>query len=46
MDIQGYLYICDDGKGTPILLANAIPTSEELPAPDDNPARQVVDSLE
>ena len=46
MDIQGYLYICDDGKGTPVLVANAVPTSEELPAPDDNPGRQVVDSLE
>lgn len=46
MDIQGFLYVCDDGSGTPILVAYGVPSSEDAPAADDNPARAVVDSLE
>ena len=44
LDIQGNLYICDDG-GTPILVADSIPASEDLPQ-EDSPAMQVVNSLE
>ena len=43
LDIQGNLYICNDG-GTPILVADAIPASED--ASEDSPAMQVVNSLE
>ena len=46
MDTQGYLYVCDDGKGTPVLVALGIPDSEDLPQADDNAAYQVVSSLE
>ncbi|MBR4396813.1 MAG: hypothetical protein IKS93_03055 [Methanobrevibacter sp.] len=44
LDIQGNLYICNDG-GTPILVADAIPSSEDAVA-EDSPAMQVVNSLE
>ena len=44
-DTQGYLYVCSDG-GKPIIVANGIPATEDLPAADDNPAYQVVSSLE
>lgn len=44
-DTQGYLYVCNDG-GKPIIVASGIPNTEELPAADDNPAYQVVSSLE
>ena len=43
LDIQGNLYICNDGA-TPILVADAIPASEDLA--EDSPAMQVVNSLE
>lgn len=46
MDTQGYMYICDDGAGTPVLVALGLPADEELPAADDNAAYQVVSSLE
>ena len=46
MDIQGYMYICSDGSDNPFLIALSIPESEDLPAADDNPAYQVVSSLE
>ncbi|MBQ2961598.1 hypothetical protein [Methanobrevibacter sp.] len=46
MDTKGYMYICDDGSGTPVLVALGIPDSEDLPQADDNPAYQVVSSLE
>lgn len=45
-DIQGMLYLCDDGKGNPIFVGLLNPNSEEAPDPINNPARQVVDSLE
>ena len=44
LDIQGNIYICNDG-GTPILVADAIPSSEDAVA-EDSPAMQVVNSLE
>ena len=43
LDIQGNLYICNDG-GSPILVADAIPASEDVS--EDSPAMQVVNSLE
>ena len=43
LDIQGNLYICNDGS-TPILVADAIPSSEDASA--DSPAMQVVNYLE
>ena len=43
LDIQGNLYVCNDG-GTPILVADSIPASEDASA--DSPAMQVVNSLE
>ena len=43
MDIQGNLYICNDG-GSPILVADAIPSTEDVS--EDSPAMQVVNSLE
>ena len=45
-DAQGFFYICDDGKGTPILVASSGPSTEDPLTVDDNPARLVVDSLE
>ena len=44
LDIQGNLYICNDG-GNPILVADAIPSSEDA-VDGDSPAIQVVNSLE
>ena len=46
LDAQGFFYICDDGKGTPILVASSSPNTEDPLTVDDNPARLVVDSLE
>ena len=46
MDIQGYSYICDDGKGTPILIVSANHGSENTTTPDQDVARKVVESLE
>ena len=46
LDAQGFFYICDDGKGTPILVASSGPSTEDPLTVDDNPARLVVDSLE
>ncbi|WP_325192824.1 hypothetical protein [Methanobrevibacter ruminantium] len=46
LDAQGFFYICDDGKGTPILVASSGPSTEGPLTVDDNPARIVVDSLE
>ena len=46
LDAQGFFYICDDGKGTPILVASSGPSTEDPLTVDDNPARVVVDSLE
>ena len=46
LDAQGFFYICDDGKGTPILVASSGPDTEDPLTVDDNPARIVVDSLE
>ena len=46
LDAQGFFYICDDGKGTPILVASSGPSTEDPLTVDDNPARIVVDSLE
>ena len=46
LDIHGRLYTCEDGKGTTMLIASGIPQSEELPSPENDTARQVVDSLE
>ena len=46
MDAQGFFYICNDGKGTPILVASSGPSTEDPLTVDDNPARLVVDSLE
>ena len=43
LDIQGNLYVCNDG-GTPILVFDSIPASEDASA--DSPAMQVVNSLE
>ena len=44
-DTQGNFFICSDG-GKPILVADGMPASEELPAAEDSPAYQVVSSLE
>ncbi len=44
-DIQGLAYVCDDGSGS-MLVAYGLPGSEDAPDVNDNPARQVVDSLE
>ena len=44
-DTQGYFYICNDG-GKPIVVAEGMPASEELPAAEDGPAYQVISSLE
>lgn len=45
-DIQGILYTCDDGSGTPILVASAVSLSDDGPDVDNDTARQVVESLE
>ena len=44
-ETQGYFYICSDG-GKPIVVADGMPASEELPAAEDSPAYQVINSLE
>ena len=46
LENQGFFYICNDGKGTPILVASSGPSTEDPLTVDDNPARLVVDSLE
>ncbi|MGM9849841.1 MAG: hypothetical protein ACI31V_02970, partial [Bacilli bacterium] len=46
LENQGFFYICNDGKGTPILVASSSPNTEDPLTVDDNPARSVVDSLE
>ena len=43
---QGFLYICDDGNDSPILITYVIPADEDAPDPDDNPVTQIVNSLE
>ena len=45
-DIQGWAYVCDDGSGSGILVVDSLPAGDDAPSPEDNPARQVVDSLE
>jgi hypothetical protein len=44
-ETQGYFYICSDG-GKPIVVADGMTGSEELPAVELSPAYQVVNSLE
>ena len=44
-ETQGYFYICSDG-GKPIVVADGMTGSEELPADEDSPAYQVINSLE
>ena len=43
---QGFLYICDDGNDSPILITYVMPADEDAPDPDDNPVTQIVNSLE
>ena len=43
---QGFLYICDDGNDSPILITYVMPADEDAPNPDDNPVTQIVNSLE
>ena len=43
---QGFLYICDDGNDSPILITLVIPADEDVPSEDDNPVTQIVNSLE
>ena len=45
-DIKGLAYVCDDGSGGNIFVAYGLPTSEDNPSPEDNPAKIVLDSLE
>ena len=45
-DIQGLAYVCDDGSGGGLLVVDSLPAGEDAPSPEDNPGRQVVDSLE
>ena len=45
-DIQGWAYVCDDGSGGGLLVVDSLPAGEDAPSPEDNPGRQVVDSLE
>ena len=45
-DIKGLAYVCDDGSGGNIFVAYGLPTSEDDPSPEDNPAKVVLDSLE
>ena len=35
LDAQGFFYICDDGKGTPILVASSGPSTEDPLTVDD-----------
>ena len=44
-ETQGYFYICSDG-GKPIVVADGMTGSEDLPAVELSPAYQVVNSLE
>ena len=46
LNSQGYLYVCEDGSGASILSAYAASEDDDAITADDNPARQVVDSLE
>ena len=43
---QGFLYICDDGNDSPILITLVIPADEDAPDPDNNPVTEIVNSLE
>ena len=43
---QGFLYICDDGNDSPILITYVMPADDDAPDPDDNPVTQIVNSLE
>ena len=43
---QGFLYICDDGNDSPILITYVIPADEDAPDPDDNPITEIINSLE
>ena len=45
-DIKGLAYVCDDGSGGNIFVAYGLPTSDDDPSPEDNPAKVVLDSLE
>ena len=45
-DIKGLAYVCDDGSGGNIFVAYGLPTSEDDPSLEDNPAKVVLDSLE
>ena len=45
-DIKGLAYVCDDGSGGNIFVAYGLPTSDDDPSPEDNPAKIVLDSLE
>ena len=45
-DYQGFLYICDDGNDSPILITLVIPADEDVPSEDDNPVTQIISSLE
>lgn len=46
LENQGFFYVCNDGKGTPILVASSSPNTEDPLTVDDNPAKLIVDSLE
>ena len=43
---QGFLYICDDGNDSPILITLVMPADEDAPSSDDNPVTQIIKSLE
>ena len=43
---QGFLYICDDGNDSPILITLVMPADEDAPSSDDNPVTQIINSLE
>ena len=43
---QGFLYICDDGNNSPILITLVIPADEDAPDSQDNPVTTIINSLE
>lgn len=43
---QGFLYICDDGNDSPILITYVMPGDEDAPSEDDNPVSEILSSLE
>ena len=43
---QGFLYICDDGNDSPILITLVIPADEDAPDSQDNPVTTIINSLE